>query len=195
MKKALNTLGHLEPLIEADLEMILPWRNAPEVRNNMFTNHEISWQEHVDWFKRLQKDSSKKHFVWRENNIAHGVVCFMNYNVTTRSAFWGFYSAPRAPKGTGLKMEYAALEYAFDALNLHKLSCEVIAFNVAVVNMHIKVGFVKEGCFRDQHYDGKNYHDVIRLSILEEEWKQNKAALASRIGLMSNHVSGEERDN
>jgi len=36
----------LRPLEESDLELILPWRNASTVRQAMFMQHKISWDEH-----------------------------------------------------------------------------------------------------------------------------------------------------
>ncbi len=43
-------------LTEADLDLILPWRNAPAVRRNMYSHHEIAPDEHQAWFERMQQD-------------------------------------------------------------------------------------------------------------------------------------------
>ncbi|MFP4495817.1 MAG: hypothetical protein ACLFN3_07835 [Halochromatium sp.] len=40
----------LKPLTDTDLELILPWRNAPAVRRAMYSHHEISLAEHRAWF-------------------------------------------------------------------------------------------------------------------------------------------------
>ena len=46
----------LTPLSEAELDMILPWRNAPAVRRAMLSHHEITPEEHRAWFQRLSGD-------------------------------------------------------------------------------------------------------------------------------------------
>lgn len=44
-------------------------------------------------------------------------------------------------------MEYLALEYAFKDMGLHKLFCEVLAFNAPVIKLHQKFGFkIEEYC-------------------------------------------------
>jgi len=50
----------LTSLTAADLELILPWRNAPAVRRAMYSHHEISLPEHRAWFQRLQQDPSRR---------------------------------------------------------------------------------------------------------------------------------------
>ena len=171
----------LRKLIQEDLEMVLAWRNAPEVRRNMCTSHIISWEEHLGWFKKISSDPSIQYHIFEELQKPLGVVYFTHYNPIHANAFWGFYAGDGAPKGTGLKMEYDALEFAFSTLGLHKLNCEVIAFNQPVINMHKKVGFVEEGCFRDYYFDGNEFQDVIRLGILHSEWQNVREKLAQRI--------------
>lgn len=129
----------LRPLEESDLELILHWRNAPTVRQAMFSQHEISWDEHQAWFRREQVDESKRCFLYlNQNNEANGVVCFTNYDALQRSAFWGFYASPGAIPGTGLRMSLDALDEAFNKLGLEKLSAEVLATNLRSLDMHKK---------------------------------------------------------
>ena len=46
---------HLRPIEERDLRLVLDWRNSPKVHNMMLTDHEITWEEHYTWFKRMEK--------------------------------------------------------------------------------------------------------------------------------------------
>ncbi|MEX3071990.1 UDP-4-amino-4,6-dideoxy-N-acetyl-beta-L-altrosamine N-acetyltransferase [Vibrio alginolyticus] len=169
------------PLAADDLEMILEWRNAPEVRSKMYTTHEISLEEHNAWFERLKEDKTKIYFIAKINNVPVGVVGFSEVNQVHGIATWAFYASPTAPRGTGSLMEYYALEYAFENLKLHKLRCEVIAFNKVVIKLHKKFGFVEEGCHRDAFYDGDAYHDVIHLGIFSREWKDIKDELKTKL--------------
>ena len=40
----------LRPMTELDLELVLSWRNHPDIRRYMYTNHQISMHEHHAWF-------------------------------------------------------------------------------------------------------------------------------------------------
>jgi UDP-4-amino-4,6-dideoxy-N-acetyl-beta-L-altrosamine N-acetyltransferase len=172
----------LEPLSQNTYEVILSWRNAPAVRGQMYTQHEITPAEHQAWFERMQADPKKQWYLCRdEAGQAVGVVYFTDVDTDQGTAFWGFYASPEAPRGVGKRMEYAALEMAFSELALHKLSCEVLETNKAVINLHMKCGFTEEGRFRGQFRDGEKRIDVVRLGMLAEEWPQNRDRLRGRI--------------
>ncbi|SFC96285.1 UDP-4-amino-4,6-dideoxy-N-acetyl-beta-L-altrosamine N-acetyltransferase [Thiohalospira halophila DSM 15071] len=172
----------LEPLTEATRDLILPWRNAPEVRRQMYTRHEIPLEEHRAWFERMQADPTRCWYLCRDaSDDPAGVVYFTDIEPEGGSAFWGFYARPDAPAGIGMRMEYSALDHAFHELGLHKLNCEVLATNTAVVNLHKKCGFTREGTFREQHFDGEQYVDIIRLGLLAREWPKHRERLHERI--------------
>ena len=169
------------PIKENNLQMILDWRNAPEVRENMYTSHEISITEHKRWFDCLEKDNSKAYFIATINGTECGVVGFSEINSVKGVATWAFYCSPNALRGSGSLMEFFALEYAFNKLHLHKLRCEVLSFNKAVVKLHTKFGFIIEGQHRDAFYRDEKYHDIIHLGIMENEWKEHRTTMQKKL--------------
>src|SRR5690606_38648738 len=108
------------------LQTILNWRNAPAVRRNMYTRHEISLEEHLAWWKNVGSREDQLYFIYEYKNTPFGVVAFTQISNRDKNASWAFYASPEAPRGTGSRMEYLALEYAFKSLKLHKLHCEVL---------------------------------------------------------------------
>ena len=44
--------GRLRLMRSGDLARVLNWRNHPDVRRFMYTSHEISPEEHEQWFAR-----------------------------------------------------------------------------------------------------------------------------------------------
>lgn len=179
----------LIPLDESMLDLVLQWRNMPVIRQNMYSSHVISRDEHLAWYRRGLEDPTIRHYVYVRDNEPAGFVYFTGCVPQQGNAFWGFYAAPEAPPGTGLEMELEALDHAFGPLGLHKLNCEVIAFNRTVINLHLRAGFREEGLFRDYHRDGERYHDVVRLGMLACEWSERRPALVARLTVRgSRHV-------
>ena len=171
----------LKPLSAEDAEMILSWRNAPEVRKNMYSTHEISMEEHLAWFANISDDKSKRYFVFYRDDSPVGVIGFSEINQVKGIATWAFYADPSAPRGSGSLMEYYALEYAFHELALHKLRCEVLEFNKPVVKLHQKFGFTVEGVHRDAYFDGASYHNVVHLGILANEWTEHQPLMMKKL--------------
>lgn len=172
----------LRPLTEEDLSLVRAWRNAPEVRRNMYTTHEISAAEHQAWFARLKDDATSRWFIHEDAvGRADGVVYFTHLQSSSGSAFWGFYAAPGALQGTGTRLGLDALDAAFAVLGLHKLNAEAIASNEASLRFQKKLGFKEEGQFRDHHFNGQSYVNVVRLGILASEWALKREEIQSQI--------------
>jgi UDP-4-amino-4,6-dideoxy-N-acetyl-beta-L-altrosamine N-acetyltransferase len=157
-------------MTEADLEQVLQWRNHPEVRSYMYTTHEISLEEHRNWFSKVSADPSVYLMIYEYLNQACGYV-----NITRgrclEVADWGFYLAPGAPRGTGRSLGKKALAHAFDKLGLHKVCGQALGFNERSIAFHKALGFKDEGCLRDQHFDGTVFHNVLCFGLLENEWR------------------------
>lgn len=176
----------LRPLAEEDLPLVLAWRNAPEVRRNMYSRHEITKEEHLAWFGRLQHDPQSRWFIHVDaDGRSDGVVYFTQYQAVMGNAFWGFYSAPRSSPGTGTRLGLEAIDKALLEMKLHKLNAEVIGTNESSIRFHLKLGFQQEGLFRDFHFDGEKYVDVVRLGILATEWAVKREEIQSRIARLN----------
>jgi len=78
--------------------------------------------------------------------------------------YWG--------KGYGTDAMRLALRYAFDELNLHRVSLSVFEYNPRAIRSYEKAGFVVEGRARQfLNRDGRRW-DLIYMGILREEWEE-----------------------
>lgn len=168
-----NSVKHqIRKMQYADLEQVLAWRNHPEVSRFMYTQHEISLEEHTNWFERASQDARRHLLIYEQKGVALG---FINLHANSPGgiAEWGFYAAPDAPKGTGRELGTHVLRYAFGKLGLHKVCGQALAFNEPSIRFHLRLGFRQEGLLRDQHFDGELYHDVVCFGLLATEWNAN----------------------
>ena len=49
-------------------------RNEPSIRNSMYTDHDISLDEHLNWVEKLKNDKTQIVFIILINDIASGVL-------------------------------------------------------------------------------------------------------------------------
>jgi UDP-4-amino-4,6-dideoxy-N-acetyl-beta-L-altrosamine N-acetyltransferase len=144
----------------------------------MFTTHEINEIEHKAWFLKNLGDPTTIWYIHTERDTnPDGVVGFTQYHREQRTAFWGFYLGFDAKKGSGLKLGIEGLNEAFGGLNLYKLNAEVLSSNNKSLSFHRKLGFEQEGCFKRDHFNGKEYIDVYRFGITSSIWEKRREEL------------------
>lgn len=152
-----------------DLALVFNWRNHPEIRRFMYTQHPITLDEHMQWFLRASVDSSRHLLIFERHAEQMG---FINiHQVAYGIANWGFYAAPSAPKGTGTALGQAALGFAFEQAGLHKLCGQVLVHNDKSIKLHLRLGFKQEGVLRQHHFDGHQFLDLNCFGILAHEWQ------------------------
>jgi UDP-4-amino-4,6-dideoxy-N-acetyl-beta-L-altrosamine N-acetyltransferase len=157
------------------------WRNASGVRANMYTQHEISTEEHLAWWQRTCQNAGHQYFMYVYNTAPTGIASLNGIDRDSLCSSWAFYVSPDAPRGSGSRLEFLMLDHAFATLGLNKLHCEVLAFNTAVIKMHQKFGFREEGIFRHQYKNGDRFVDIHRLGILAEEWNAMRQDMHERL--------------
>jgi RimJ/RimL family protein N-acetyltransferase len=76
--------------------------------------------------------------------------------------FWG--------KGYGTDAMNVILRFAFEELNLRRVSLDTFEYNPRAIRSYEKVGFVHEGRARNFLYREGRRWDLIFMGILREEW-------------------------
>ena len=74
-------------------------------------------------------------------------------------------------KGYGTEAARLIIGYGFNTLNLHRIYLRVFAYNKRGQRAYEKLGFVKEGVAREDHFFDGQYYDATTMSILENEWR------------------------
>jgi len=171
----------LRKMTELDLGMVRHWRNREDVRKFMYTRHEISADEHLNWWNTISKRDDNVQLIFEYKGEPCGAVSFSDLNEKNQSASWAFYLGDNAKRGIGSLVEFKALEYAFGKLHLHKLKCEVLEFNQSVIKMHKKYGFNEEGCFIDEHLYGSEFLNIYRLAVFDVGWHDIKETIKTKL--------------
>jgi RimJ/RimL family protein N-acetyltransferase len=78
-------------------------------------------------------------------------------------------------KGYGTDAMNIMLNYAFNELNLHRVSLNVFEYNPRAIHLYEKIGFTVEGRAREfLNRDGRRW-DMIFMGILRESWQTYNA--------------------
>ena len=75
-------------------------------------------------------------------------------------------------QGYGYEAMQLAIQFAFDELNLHRIQLTVFSYNERAIALYEKLGFQREGVYREHiHRDGKRY-DMYLYGLLRSEWEK-----------------------
>ena len=156
-----------------DLDLVLHWRNSPNVRLNMLSNHVISNEEHGEWFQNKSQDESHRLLVTLKNQIRFGFVQIkLNHDKTIGE--WGFYCDPARHIGSGMELAKLALDYAFLDLNLQELWGIVIKDNTRSIEFHKKNGFSIFVPKDDRDLKFINNSNIYKYYLRNDMWKNRK---------------------
>lgn len=173
----------LRDLAPPDRDRLLDWRNRPEVARFMYSDQVIDAAEHAAWFAGLAGDETRRYWVVELDGAPVGLANLTGIDRRNGRCSWAFYLADPAVRGRGLGLwvECAVLAYVFEALELDKLSCEVLAVNKAVCRLHESVGFQREGLLRRHIRKADGWHDVVLYGLLKEDWPACRARLRTKL--------------
>jgi len=173
----------LRPLEPADKDRLYDWRNAPEVAAFMYTDHQISPDEHARWFAGLQGDPRRDYRIIEVDGVPCGPANFYDIDRVQGRASWAYYLADPSVRGKGVGgyVEFAMIERAFGELGLRKLWCEVLISNEAVWKLHQKFGFRQEALLRAHVVKAGVPIDVMGLGLLAQDWAAARPAMVQRL--------------
>jgi UDP-4-amino-4,6-dideoxy-N-acetyl-beta-L-altrosamine N-acetyltransferase len=172
----------IRPIELNDKDRILQWRNSERVRCNMYSDHVISQLEHDAWFARALAEIPALYLIFLNEGKSIGFVSFTNISTANGRCYWAFYLGEAdVPRGAGSVMEFFAMDYAFLTLNIRKLCCEVFSFNVGVIKLHEKFGFMQEGRFVNHYLKNNKYEDIVCLAKFGTNWIDERETFKNRL--------------
>lgn len=164
-----------------DIPTFLRWFNDPEVRRYLLMFEPMSKAKEERWFE-ARMDRTDDYLFGIEVPVGDGWqhignVGLHRVNWVSSHCIFGIIIGERDywGKGYGTKATRAALHFAFNTLNLHRVELEVFDFNPRAMRAYEKAGFRREGTRRDAIYQDGAYHDEHVMAILRSEFELHEA--------------------
>lgn len=167
----------LRPINKSDGPDIVRWRNQKEITDNLFSDPGLTLHQHNAWYKKYLKEKTRIEFmiIKKQDNKKIGTIGLNKIDRKNQKAEYGILIGEKDEWGQGYAKEatFAILNYGFKKLNLHKIYLEVFCENTNAIRLYKKIGFIEEGLFKKDVVKNGEFKDVMRMAILEEEWKNN----------------------
>ncbi|MGJ0308750.1 UDP-4-amino-4,6-dideoxy-N-acetyl-beta-L-altrosamine N-acetyltransferase [Aliarcobacter cryaerophilus] len=120
-------------------EMILKWRNHPDIRKWMYNQDEIKLEEHLGFIDSLKSRKDKLYFLVKKEDEFIGVIYFTQL-VNKEIVHMGIYGNPNI-KGNGKILLNKIIDYSFNNLKVKRVFSEVFAENEKAYNLYEKFNF------------------------------------------------------
>ena len=170
---------YLRALEPEDYKRTYQWRVDPDITKLLTGNvFFVSLEREKKWVEEKIFDDFKEIY-WaicdKGTNKMVGMTSLRYIDYRNRKAFIGGITIGK--EHWGKHYAYYAIvlvmKYAFLELGLNKVSTDYIAEHK--VSEHLfthKLGFKKEGVFRQELFKNGKYHDIVKVAILKSEFDE-----------------------
>lgn len=144
----MQQLYSIRPVTQDDKDIVLCWRNHPDVRAMMLSSEVISPEIHDSWWNNTLKNPERQILIFERENKPLGVITIYAWNSQEKTAWWGFYLNSSALSNNEkitvwLALEQAVIAYAENTLSIYELYCESLRKNILVWQLHKRCGFIE----------------------------------------------------
>jgi len=171
----------LSAMTEADLESVARWYEDPDFLRfyDSLPAYPKTAESLKEWLKERQEASDEFWFAVRSvpSGDLIGMVAIDGIEWSNRSGWLsiGIGDQSNWNQGFGREATELLVEFAFNELNLHRITLTVFRYNERAIALYEKIGFQHEGTFRDfGERDGKRY-DMLLYGLLRPEWAERKS--------------------
>jgi RimJ/RimL family protein N-acetyltransferase len=170
LKNDAVTIG---PLLPEDTGQLFVWLNDVDAARLDLAYRPTDWLAFKAWLDELARTNAQIVFAIRklfEPQIV-GFVIFKNIQFVHRSAEIGVRIGMEAErgKGYGTRALRLAVNYAWNHLNLHRLSLTVFAHNSRAIASYRAAGFLEEGRLKDAAFIDGEWIDVVPMAALNPQ--------------------------
>jgi len=158
---------------ETDLDSIYRWINDPEVNRYVEGYLPMTKEAEAEWIDRVSKNKDIVLAIETLEGRHIGSMGLHKIKWKDRTATTGAMIGEKDHwgKGYGTDAKMILLNYAFNTLNLRKISSSVFSFNKRSLAYSLKCGYKVEGVLNRQRFVNGRYYDEVLLGVFKKDWQ------------------------
>ena len=167
-----GNLVRIRPITMADTELIVKWRNTPEVQQQFVFQKTFTNEIHQAWMQTKVFTGEVDQFIIETlpDNKPIGSVYLRDIDNRNMSAEFGIFIGETDcfGKGYGSEASQLILDYGFCVRSLHRIFLRVFSDNVRAIASYRKSGFTEEGIARDMIRQNGRYRSMQFMAVIKE---------------------------
>jgi RimJ/RimL family protein N-acetyltransferase len=167
---------NLKLLSLEDVSPFYDWINDDmSIKYSLSLFQSLHSKDHIDnWFLSVVNDSKNfnRGIFLNDSNKLIGYTGICNISKANRSGEYFIFIGDRNEwgKGIGTQVTKLILAIGFGKLGLNRIMLTVSEPNFAAIKAYENAGFKVEGRMRKACFRDNQFHDMLLMSILEDEW-------------------------
>lgn len=148
-----------------DTSNIVKWRNSAEVKENLFSQDDITEEQHKAYFKKYIETGKIVQFIIIANGTDCGTSFLKNIDLDQKEAEFGIFigEAEFRGKGVGKIATQKTISYGFEKLNLKTIYLTVLENNTQAIKSYENAGFKKSRIITDGYVREGKYFNLIEM--------------------------------
>lgn len=174
-KKIEGNRVYLSPCNIEDAQKYSKWLNDRNITDNIGTTGKLNnILSEKEWLtKILEKGEYTFAIVLKDKDELIGNCGILGPNFINRTATLGIFIGEEYwNKGYGSETLNMLLDFCFNIINLYNIDLHVYSFNERAISCYKKIGFKEYGRRHKCYYLNGEYHDVIYMEILKDDYKK-----------------------
>jgi diamine N-acetyltransferase len=171
---------YLRPAEREDVPLMVGWLSDDRTYATLASVAPYSIAQEERWFEDAvtAQGRTQWHFLVcrRDDDRPVGMIGLHEVDERNGNASLGIVIGDPADRGHGYGSDAirAILAFAFGSLRLERVWLDVYDFNPGARRIYERQGFVTEGVLRHALWRQDRYVDVVRMSILHDEWRDSR---------------------
>ena len=158
----------LREIEEEDLNLIVKWRNNPEIIRGFFSYLPLSKVKQRKWYEKYLNDDTQQTFIieLKKEKTPIGTVGLTNIDYKNQKAELGILiDRSYQNKGLGKEALNLLIKFAFDEMNIRKIKALVFKENEPAIKLYKSCEFIEEGILKKEVYKNGEFKDVMIMAL------------------------------
>jgi RimJ/RimL family protein N-acetyltransferase len=166
---------------EKHLDIVKSWEHDTEF-TRLLSLSPVRLTGKAKWKEEMETIPEPYSFDWtivtRADGRVIGFISLFRVLLVHRNCTVGIGIGDRADwsKGYGSDAMRIVLRFAFQELNMHRVSLDVVASNARAMRSYEKCGFVTEGRVRGANQRLGTREDLVKMGLLRRDWQARQAS-------------------
>lgn len=159
-----------------DLSVRVEWLNSPEVYSGVHIIPPVSLENTINWYNKNQSINNRYDMVFLDDSnemVAMGGLTNID-NQIRKGELYIFVNPQKQRQGLGNMACRLLCNYGFEILNLNKIFLYTNSDNIGAQKLYEKIGFQKEGVFREEMIRDGKYLDRLYYGLLFSDFLHNE---------------------